>query len=1087
MRKLLSIIACLTFGVSMLMAQRNVKGSVISAEDGEPIIGATVLVTGTKTGTTTDYSGKFSLNVPSDATTITVSYVGMATQDVPLQRGDKPLYVRLLANSQVLDDVVVTAQGISRSEKSLGYSATTLKASDITVGNNANAMTSLQGKVAGMQVSAQSSAPGATNNVIIRGFSSINGSNQPLYVVDGVPMQQTVVSSQGQNLQAGGIGNIAPENIASMTVLKGAAATALYGSRAANGVILITTKEGKRGIGRNYQIEYSYGWQANQVSYLPSFQNKFGQGWNGVQTYIENGSWGPAFDGSTQVYGPIWNHSQRIHEYSAVKDNVREFFETGINQTHNASINGVSEDGKMTYFLSYNYTDQDGIMPTDADKLERNTIALRSSYEPSKWLKVSGSMNFAKSKLDAVGTFQGTSVIDGLWEMPRDISIRDLKNTSDAFNTPEAYLTPYGITNPYWAIENNYNHTDSKQVFGKAQVDIKPYKDVTLTYRFGFDYTDYDRKIGYPEIALDDALIDDNMGYAPSNMNQAGFVSASYGRRYEINHDVMANYHSAFVDNNLDVNVTAGLNVNERYATSLATETDELTFHSGFWDLSNGATKTTISEGQSKRRLVGLWGNVNLSWGEKVFLDLTARNDWSSTLPQDDNSFFYSGATVSYLFTEDLPKNDILTFGKVRLAIGKTGNDADPYMINAAYTQAFANGYYGSGIANFPMSGVNAFQKEATAGSTSLKPEMTTEFEVGTNLGFFDGRFGVDFTYYNRETDDQIFTLPVDPATGYSSQVTNFGKVRNRGVELVINTVPIQTRNWKWTLDFNWSKNVNKVISMPSSLEGGKTAIYNFSAGNDAVYMYAEEGKAMGEFYTYLPAYTDGTLDENGQLLYNYEGKGQMVVDNYGQPVLSSEVMDTHKNMNNKWSGGVNTSLTAYGVTLSAQLDIRHGGYMFSRTRNLMQFTGNADVTTYNERRPFIIPNSVIDNGDGTSSPNTTPIVYTDGSYQDYFNDYGAGLGGEFYLLDRSYVKLRNISLSYNLPRKWLNPLYLSSVNVGVFVNNVFTWTAKDNRFLDPENTTVSQAAYGDLATQFGELYSNPSCRTYGFNINVKF
>ena len=550
MRKLFSLIACLVLGTSMLMAQnKTVTGSVISSEDGEPIIGATVLISGTQSGTTTDYNGNFSLKVPSDAKSLTISFVGMTPQTVLLDRNNKPVFVRLVTSNQVLDDVVVTAQGISRSEKSLGYSATTLKATDINVGNNVNAMTSLQGKVAGMQISAQSSAPGATNNVVIRGFSSINGSNQPLYVVDGVPMQQTVVSTQGQNLQAGGIGNIAPENIASMTVLKGAAATALYGSRAANGVILITTKEGKRGTGRNYQIEYSYGLQANQVSYLPTFQNTFGQGWNGSQTYIENGSWGPAFDGSTQVFGPIWNHSQRIHKYSAVKDNVREFFETGIHQTHNASINGVSEDGKMTYLLSYNFTKQDGIMPSDADLLERSTIAMRSSYEPNKWLKVSSNINFAKSKLDAVGTYQGTSVIDGLLEMPRDISIRDLKNTSIAFNTPEAYLTPYGITNPYWAIENNYNHTDSKQVFGKVQADIKPYKDITLTYRFGFDYTDYDRKIGYPEIALDDALIDDDMGYAPSNMNQAGYVYASYGRRYELNHDVMANYHKAFLAN----------------------------------------------------------------------------------------------------------------------------------------------------------------------------------------------------------------------------------------------------------------------------------------------------------------------------------------------------------------------------------------------------------------------------------------------------------------------------------------------------------------------------------------------------------
>ncbi len=1083
MRKLLSLIVCLTMGVTMLMAQTVVRGTVVSTEDGEPVIGAAVIITGTTTGTTTDFDGKFTIKVPSDAKSLTISYVGMTPQNVTLEHSDKPVFVKM-SQSNVLDDVIVTAQGISRSEKSLGYSATTLKASEITMGSNANAMTSLQGKVAGLSVSAQSSAPGATNNVIIRGFSSINGSNQPLYVIDGVPMAQTVLSGQGQNLAAGGISNIAPDDIESMTVLKGAAATALYGSRAANGVILVTTKAGKRGIGRNYQIEYSYGLQASQVSYLPNFQNQFGQGWNGAQTWIENGSWGAAFDGSYQLYGPLYDSQQLAHYYNAVKDNVIEFFETGINQTHNASINGMSEDGKMTYYLSYNYTDQDGIMPTEADVLKRNTISMRASYEPTKWLKVSSSMNFAKSKLDAVGTYQGTSVIDGILEMPRDISILDLKNTSSPFNTPAGYFTPYGITNPYWAIENNYNHTDSKQVFGKLQTDIKPIKDVTLSYRFGFDYTDYDRKIGYPEISLDDALVWDDMGYAPSSMNQSGYVYSSYGRRYELNHDVSANYNSLFVDKKLNVNATVGLNVNERYSTSLAGQTDGLSFATGFWDLSNGATKTTLEEAQSKRRLVGFWGNVALSWREKIFLDLTARNDWSSTLPSDANSFFYPGATLSYLFSEDLPENDILTFGKVRLAIGKTGNDASPYRVSSGYTQGYANGYYGSDIAKFPIKGINAFIRDSWKGSSSLKPEMTTEFEVGANLGFYNGRVGLDFAYYNRETDDQIFTLPIDPATGYSSMVTNFGTVSNKGVELVLTTIPVQTKNWKWTLDFNWSKNVNKVVSLPESLEGGKVSIYDFSAGNDAVYMYAEVGKPMGQFYTYKIAYVD-----NGKV--NYDGRGQMLVDGAGQPVLSSEPMDTGKNMNNKWTGGVNTSLTAYGVTLSAQLDIRYGGYMFSRTRNLMQFTGNSDVTTYNGRRPFVIPGSVTTasdaNGNTVYVENTTPIMTTDGSYQNYFNDYGAGLGGEFYLVDRSFVKLRNISLSYALPRKWLAPTQLSAASISLFVNNVFTWTAKDNRFLDPENTTVSQSSYGDLATQFGELYSNPSCRTYGFNVNVKF
>lgn len=994
----------------------------------------------------------------------------MQSQSLPIIRG-KVMRIALKTDAELLDEVVVTAMGISRSEKTLGYSATTVKSDEIIKARTTNVADALSGKVAGVQVSSTSGDPGAVSNITIRGFGSINGSNQPLYVVDGVPLATNYFSGQGKNVAAGGVSNIASEDIESMTVLKGAAATALYGSRAANGVVVITTKSGKKGDHRNFNVSYSGSVQTRLVSYLPEFQNEFGQGWNGMQTYIENGSWGPALDGSMQVYGPIWNHQQLIHEYSAKKDNVKDFFEPGLSQSHTISLNGLSSDNKMSYYISYSYTGDDGIMPSDHDKYERNTIAFRSSYDATNWLKVSSSVNFARTSTDAVGTYQGTSVIDGLYEMPRDISIVDMKDTSSPFNQPEAYFTPYGITNPYWSLENNYNHTAAKQIYGKVQLDIKPIKDLTLTYRMGFDYTDYDVKWGYPQIELDDALIDEDYGYAPSNMNQDGYVYASYRRSYELNHDFLANYARKFLNEKLDLNVNVGVNMNERYATSMSGQTDNLTFHTGFWNLSNGATKSTLAESQSKRRLVGLFGDVTIGWDDMVYLDLTARNDWSSTLPIDNNSFFYPGATLSWIFTKLIPENNVLSFGKLRLAYGKTGNDASPYLTGVTYGQAYASGYYTT-TTEFPMNGTNAFMASATKGSSTLKPEMTSEFEAGVNMQFFKGRFGFDVAYYNRTTSDQIFTLPVDPSTGFYYMVTNFGKVRNQGVELVVNTVPVQTKDFRWELDFNFAKNNNKVLSLPESLEGGKVSIYSFSAGNDAVYMYAEEGKPLGQFYTYLPQYT---------------ADGRPIVDANGQPVLGTAVEDTGKNMNNDWTGGVTTALTYKGFSLSAALDIRKGGYMFSRTKNLMQFTGNGAVTTYNSRRPFIIPNSVVSDGNGGYVENTTPLYLTNSSYQNYYNNYGYGDGGEAYLLDRSFVKLRNISLTWNVPQKWVKAMSLSGLSVTAFCNNVFTWTASDNRYVDPESTTVSQASYGDLATQFGELYTNPSCRIFGCNLSVKF
>lgn len=1069
-KKLLLWMVCLFAGVSLGLAQTSsIQGVVTSGEDGEPIIGASVLVVGTQVGSMTDTDGKFTIsNVPAGAKTLRISYVGMQTQEVAITAG-KLIKVVLRADSEVLDEVVVTALGISRSEKSLGYSATTVKSDEIISARTTNVADALSGKVAGLQVSSTSSDPGSVSNIVIRGFGSITGNNQPLYVVDGIPLSNSSVSGNGKSVTLGGISNVASQDIESMTVLKGAAATALYGSRAANGVVIVTTKSGKRSRDRNFSINYSGSVQARQLSFLPELQNSFGQGWNGGQTFIENGSWGPALDGSTQVYGPVWNHQQLIHEFSAKEDNVKDFFDLGWSHNHNLSLSGESDDRKMTYYLSYSYTGDDGIIPEDYDLYKRNTVAFRNSYEPVKWLKLSSSVNFARSQTDAVGSFQGTSVIDGLLELPRDVSIVDMKDLSNPFYTPEAYFTPYGITNPYWSLANNRFHTNSKQIYGKVQADIKPVKNVTLTYRMGLDYTDYDIKTGSPQIDLDDALIDNDYGYPPSSMNQEGGVTAIYSRRYELNHDFLANYAQKFLDDRLDVNVNVGVNMNERYSTSLSGSGTNLSIGTGFWDLSNTASQT-LSEGQSKRRLVGLFGDLTVGWDDMVYLNVTARNDWSSTLPIRQNSFFYPGATLSWIFTRLIPENDILSFGKLRLAYGKTGNDASPYSTSLSYIQGASNGYYVAPNISFPLNGANAYQTSATMGSENLKPEMTSEFEVGMNLQFFNGRLGIDAAYYNRRTKDQIFTLPADPASGYSYVITNFGEVENKGVELAVNLTPVQTRNWRWDIGFNFAKNKNKVISLPESLEGGRVSIYGFAAGSDDVELYAVEGQPMGQFYTYLPQYTED---------------GKMIVDGNGFPILGTTLEDTGKNMNNDWTGGITTGLTFKDFTLSAALDIRKGGYMFSRTKNLMQFTGNGVVTTYNNRRPFVIPNSVVANEDGSYSPNTTPIYQYDGSYQTYFNDYGYGSGGEAYLMDRSFVKLRNISLTWNLPKKWVRAMQLNALSLTAFCNNVFMWTASDNRYADPESTTISSA--DDLASQFGELYNNPSCRVFGCNLNITF
>ena len=1076
MKKLfLLFLAIIGMAVGAAAQGRSVSGVVIAADDESPIVGATVMVVGTTIGTTTDVDGRFRIdNVPVTAKTIKVSYVGMTSQEVAITKGEIKIVLGL--NSELLDEVVVTALGISRNERSLGYSATQVDGAEIQQAQTTNVMNALQGKVAGLQIMNMGSAPGSANNVQIRGIGSVSGNNQPLYVVDGVPLETKTLSGSGQNLSTGGISNIAPDDIASLTVLKGAAATALYGSRAANGVIIVTTKSGgENKNGKNFQITYSGNVEGSRVGYLPEMQNSWGQGWNGSQTYIENGSWGPALNGSQQPFGPVYNGQQLIGAFSPVKSNVRDFFDTGWSTNHNISLSGTSKDKSMTYYASYSYTSNNGVIPTDQDSYKRNTISLRGSYKPLNWIKLSTAMNLATYKTKSVGSYQGTSVIDGIFELPRNISTSYMKDLDNPFNTPAAYLTPYGITNPYWALENNLFEIGGKQTYGKIQLDLYPINGLTLSYRFGFDYTDYDSKMGYPQISLSDALVDQDFGYPPSSMDQDGYVYARYSRGWELNHDFLANYVNKFVDDKLDLGATIGVNINERGNTLMYGQADNLGIETGFWDLSNGASWSSLSENQWKRRMVGLFGDISLGWDDFLYLEVSARNDWSSTLPIHKNSFFYPGVTLSGIFTRWL-KSDVLTFGKVRLAYGRTGSDASVYQTMTNMIQAYAGGYYISPAISFPFNSSNAFMASATAGATELRPEMTDEFEVGANLRFWGGRIDIDASYYNRITKDQIFTLPIDPASGFSYQVVNFGKVRNRGVELIANFIPVQTDDFSWTIGFNWSKNWNKVLSLPESM-GGKTSIYGFTAGNDNVTAYAEVGKPIGEFYTYLPS----RVEDPDSPYY-----GSLIVDRYGQPVINTGdgVQDTGLNMQYDWTGGVTTALSWKGITLSAAFDFRQGGYMFSRTKNLMQFTGNGAVTSYNNRNPFIIPNSVVAGSDGSYSPNTTPIFISDGGLQDYYND-GYGNAGLAYLIDRSFTKLRNLSLSWALPYKWVKACSLEGVELTVYGNNLFMWTAKGNRYIDPETSTISSGSYGDIATQFGELYTNPSNRTIGVNLKI--
>jgi len=1043
-------------------ANKTVNGKVVSASDNEPLIGATVQAVGSSQGTSTDLDGQFTVTVNDNVTQLRISCVGYKTQIVAVSSF---VTVALEEDNTTLDEVVVTAMGIKREAKALGVSATPIKGDVIAQARTNDIMSSLAGKVAGVQIGETSSDPGTSKSVIIRGVSSLSGSNQPLYVVDGVPLNNSATySSDGLNSGydfGNGASAVNPNDVESMTILKGAAATALYGSRAGAGVILITTKKGtkqSRGVG----IEYNGGLQWESVMRLPQMQNNFGMGWYGDHTEIENGSWGPAFDGSEQLYGWVYNHSQNLKSYLPIKNNVKDFFSTGFRYSNSISFNGATD--KSTYFVSLSQINDDGIIPEDADTYTKYTVSARGSHREGNFT-FSTSLNYAFQRNHFVTTGQKTgSMYNSIMQTPRDISIVEMKDLDNPFNTPGYYYTPYGVTNPYYIINNYQNEYEQERFYGNLQLDYNFLKYFTATYRFGLDTNTGHHNFGSPNMA---ALYYGTPNYDDALKDLTGEVSQSITRRREIDQNFMLTYDQQILED-WHVNAQLGFNGNERSYKYLGSSVTNLTIPM-WYNLSNSAEIPSTSQSEWKRRFLAVFGSAEFAWRNMVYLTLQGRNDWSSTLPENNRSYFYPGVSLSFLFSELLKpeQRNIITFGKFRVAWGRTGNDAGVYMTNSVFAQAAAaTSGFGNG-SSFPFTkvGVNAYSMGNVLGSQNLSPEMTTEFELGLNMAFLQNRFSFDAAYYDRNTDKQIFSLNMDPATGYTAQNMNLGKIRNRGIELLVSVTPVKIGDFQWDINWNYTKNWSKVIKLPDEL-GGIATIYGLSGGTS---LYAIEGEPLGVFKAYVPQMTED---------------GKIICDGEGQPLVNPE-QQIVGSMNYKYLMGFGTTLSWKGVSLTANLDVRHGGMLYSRTKDITYFTGNAIQTAFNNRNPFIVPNSVQligedDNGNPIYGENTTPLDET-GIFT-YWDAGGSELDRAF-LVDKSYVKLRSVILSWQMPTKWFSKCFITGVNLSVFGNNLFLWTPKSNTFIDPETSTFGN----DLEGNYGEFSANPSSRKFGFNVQVKF
>lgn len=1046
-----------SFGVAEAQAQeRTISGRVIDRATNEGLPGVTVLVPGTSVGVSTNADGVFSLSVPSGVTELRFSSVGYVGMQQALTNGNGPYTVSLATDTKQLNEVVVTALGIEKDKRTLGYATQTIEAGQLTQGRDRSVLNSLQGKVAGVQINNASGGVGSSTRVVIRGNKSFSGNNQPLYVVDGIPIDNSSVGT-GDNLNNGvDTGNRAndvnPEDVESVTILKGPAATALYGSRAATGAILITTKSGRGAAknGKKAEVTFTSSYVIDNILKLPEMQNEFGQGFpqdgfTRVSDTRENTSWGPRFDGVDRVWGNIVGNQQRSKPYVGLPNNVREFFNLG--KTFNNSISLGGGDAKTNYIVSGSNVQQSGITP--GTKYERSSVKVGGETHLTNKITSSVSATYTNTSSDQAVTGQGnTSIYDQLIQTPRDISLLELRDINSKFNDINGFYSPYTV-NPWQVLNDNKFHNDVNRLVGNAQIGYELNDHFRAKYRLGMD-TYSDQRSQFT------ARRDPTTAGYPTG---TGYYSETQINYREISSDVILTYNGN-ITKDITVSALLGQNFNQRRYDQTGIGTNNLVSNSIGPTLNNnknnGYLNTSLSH--TLRRLVGVYSTVDFGYRDFLFLGLTARNDWSSTLPSGNRSFFYPAINAGFVFTDllGLKENRFFNYGKLRANVAQVGNDASPYLTRSVFNVASVTNGYTGGDLQYPLGNVVGYAQSNIIGSSTLQPEITKSVEVGAELRFFGNRLTTDISLYDTRSTKQILTIPLPPGSGFTGLVGNVGEIQNKGIEVLLSGTAVKVNGFTWDVSLNYSKNVSKVLS--TTPDGADVAI----GGLGGVTLTARVGEPYGVFRT-------------NNILRN--DAGQVVVSAATGTPLSSQIVSVGS-ITPHYTAGLTNTFAYKGLNLTVVLDTKQGGSIYSRTRGTQRFAGTAPETLINDRQPFVVANSVVQNPDGTYSPNTTPT--------DAYNYFGAleGASGPAgtNIIDASYAKLREVALSYTLPANWLTKTPFGSLSVGITGRNLLLWTAKENTYIDPEISN-----FGNGNVQGFDFTGAPSLRSYGANIRVSF
>jgi len=1092
-----------------MYAQTRVISGTVKDENGKPLPFLAVQVKGTTIGTYTDTAGKFSLTVDQTAKTLVLSYPGMKTQESAITDN---MTITMSADVLGLNELVVTAVGITAEKKSLGYATQEVNSDQLNTSGTSNVMNELEGKVSGLSVVSSAGDPGAGTNIVLRGVTSLTGNNQPLIVVDGVPIDNSINNYDPTDAGAGAGGSagnltsgtqptnrgldINPSDIESINVLKGPAATALYGINAASGAIVITTKKGKKG-GTGLGIEFNSSLTWSTYNKLPDRQDQWTQGTKGLWYGPPSGagrkfSWGAKMDtmywtGTPNEWfkdGSSMVGQSTAHTGSAVTPfNAYNFFQTGVANDNNIAVSGGTD--RSSFRMSLGNLKQTGIIP--GSDYRKTSFNINGSSALSKKLSVSAGIDFVNSTTDKVQ--QGSnisSVMLGLLRTPPTFdNSYGQKNPVDS----TAYVTPSGgqrdfrggpgYDNPYWTVNRNPFISKLNRVFGYGMAEYIINDWIRLRYRIGGDAYWQDDKNAY------------DIG---SNAFSAGaiFMNNYFNSQYNSDAQVIIDRQ---LNDKLKLNAILGqnffqLNSSTRFAEGTGFIVPD------FLDMSN-ATSYLASEGEAEKRTSAYYADITLAYASQLYFNLTTRSEISSTLPSNSDRFFYPSVSVGWVFTEFLhmSTNKILPYGKIRFSWAQVGKDAPISALQNYYHVASIVDGFTTGI-QFPYNGLGGYELGNplfVIGNSTLQPEKTNSTEIGLDLAFLQNKIKVSATYYSEDTHNEIFTVPVPYSTGFGAEIMNAGEITNKGIELTLDVTPVNLKNgFRWDLSINYSHNANEVVTLANGVK--QLFLGGFQNGG----VYAVPGMSYGQIYGNDYSHADGgavgqTTGRNNltaPLLIN-DNPGGFAAGQYYPYYDGSEASQALANTLPKWIGGLTSTFSFKGLSLGIVMTTRQGGYMWDGTLGAMEYFGTAQQTANRDGSQVFAGNMGHINAQGQvvhwdptytielagpGAANTTAAPTNQNYWQNIGNSFTGPTNSSIF--NASYTRISQISLAYELPKKIIEKAHFTRVAITVFANNPVLWTKYPG--VDPE-TSLGGPANG----QGLDYFNNPNSKSYGVRLNV--